>query len=246
MRKLRVVETERGLMYAHDDGSIHEDYSEHSVIHINYDYFVVNRNGVKIDFPQDKAPGLFYVATHANKVVELVKNGVQLDLALNKIDTEGLNGAINFAVDCEELEHIPEISERLNQLPNKLIAAVNEPLKAKEKQIAGIKATIGTHRTKTVVEAFIIVNKVNEELKSLNSIADVCRSTGLDKNKVQRAYEIVEKVGGVKNLWLTLKGTMPYEQMIRIIAKKTDVHITNVEEWISELKAINPEYLIEI
>ena len=198
--KHNIINTDRGLMVVHEDGSIDQDYIEYSVVAVDRDFFVADSKGVKIDSPQDKAPLLFYVATQGNKSIELEKSGVEINLASNKIDTEGLNGAIKMAIESNELEHIPEISERLTNLSNKLITAVNEPLKAKEKQILGVKSTRGIHRTKTVVEAFRIVNKMNEELKTFNSNADVYHSTGLDKNKVQRAYKIVEKMGKVKNL----------------------------------------------
>lgn len=246
MRKLDFINTARGIMVANEDESIHKEFSDYSVINRNFNFFVVDRNEVIVESAQDKAPSLFHVATQGNKLIELVNSGVEINLASNKIDTEGLIGAIKMAIESNELEHIPEIRERLTNLSIKLITAVNEPLKAKEKQILGVKLTSGIHRTKTVVEAFRIVNKMNEELKTFNSNADVYHSTDLDKNKVQRAYKIVEKVGKVKNFWLTLKGTMPYKKMISTIAEQTGAHPTNVEEWLSEFKANNPEYLIEI
>ena len=246
MRKLKVIDTDRGIMYANDDGSICKEFSNYSVIHSNFDFFVVDRKGKKVDSTQDKARGLFYIAEQANKAVDLVKSGVQLDLALNKLDTEGLSGAINFAVDCEELEHIPEINEHLNRLPNKLIARVNEPLKAKEKQIAGVEANRGIHLEKTVENAIDIVSQMKDELNTFNTKVEVYSAIGVEKKRVERAYKIVEKVIKVRESWISLQETMPDDKMISKIAVETDVHPTNVEDWICEFKISNSRYLIEI
>ncbi len=245
MRKHNLINTKRGIMVAHEDGAIHEEFSDYSVIPINNKYFVVDKSGVIVDAAQDKAPLLFYVATQGDKLTEIEKNGVEINLASNKLDTEGLYGAIKMAIDSDAFEHIPNIMERLNQLPNKLIDVVNEPLKAREKQIAGVKATSGIHREKTVIEAIKTVNKVEEELNTFNSKADVYRSTGLDKKSVERAYKIVKKVKSVREYWLKFQGTMPYGTLISTIVDITGVHPTNVEDWISEFRSKNLKYFIE-
>jgi hypothetical protein len=243
MNRFNIINTDRGMMCANDDGSIFEEYSDYSVIHINYNFIVVDRNGEKVESTCDKTGIFFYIAEQGNKFVELVKRGEHPDLALNKLDTEGLVGALKLAGDCGEPEHIPEIGERLNQLPNKLLARVNDPLKAKEKQIAGVKKTAGMHRPKSVVKAINTVKLIAEESLTTKVEAKIRRSAGLGKKEVQRAKKIAQKVSDVRKFWHKFRETMPYDEMLRIIADKTGAHPTNVEDWVSEFEANNSDYL---